>query len=299
MLKKFYQSKVEEIRLKYENICNFMEHNGEKGNENELILIDFLKDFLPKSYSIGRGFIIDSEGNTSNQCDIVIYDNFYNPNLIRFNSNTYFPVESVYCVIEVKTTIRDQDMKKSFDDMTKIANLAFHQEDTTYTKGNAVWFGRTTRPNYFLFGYKSDTKIVETILKRFIKYPIETCFILNMGTLSKNKKKMQDKNMEQVKFEISYLRDLKEEQKKSILDAYNNKSDYFELNCIKYPIIEYENQQYLVDYVKNFLIFLFLVNFYITNKQISRDYLKHYFPLDKLLVLTKNLVAEEGVGGTE
>lgn len=289
MLKKFYQSKVEEIRLKYENVCNFVEHNGEKGNENELILIDFLKDFLPKSYSIGRGFIIDSEGNTSNQCDIVIYDNFYNPNLIRLNSNTYFPVESVYCVIEVKTTIREADLKKSYDDMTKISELKFHEEQITFPKGNSLIFGKNTRPNYFLFGYKSDTNVTETILKRFKSNPIETCFILNMGVLSKNKKKIEGEDKEVATFEIAYLRDLEEKQKEAVLKASNEGNDFFELNCIKHPIIKHGKQVYLVDYVKNFLIFLFLINFYITNKQIGRDYLKHYFPLDEILVITANL----------
>lgn len=289
MLKKFYQSKVEEIRLKYENVCNFVEHNGEKGNENELILVDFLKDFLPKSYSVGRGFIIDSKGNTSNQCDIVIYDNFYNPNLIRLNSNTYFPVESVYCVIEVKTTVRDDDMKKSFEDEKKIKGLSFKEEDVTFTRGGALLFSKTKKPNYFLFGYKTDTNVTETILKRFKMNPIETCFILNMGVLSKNKKKIEGEDKEIATFEIAYLRDLEEEQKKAIVKASNSGSDFFELNCVKYPIIKYGDELCLVDYVKNFLIFLFLINFYITSKQIGRDYLKHYFPLDKILVITENL----------
>ncbi|MBI2638666.1 hypothetical protein HYW83_03695 [Candidatus Peregrinibacteria bacterium] len=288
MLKKFYQSKVEEIRLKYENVCNFVEHNGEKGNENELILIDFLKDFLPKSYSIGRGFIIDSEGNTSNQCDIVIYDNFYNPNLIRLNSITYFPVESVYCVIEVKTTVRDEDMKKSFEDEKKINSLSFKEENVTYTSGGALLFSKTKKPNYFLFGYKSDSNVTETILKRFKANPIETCFILNMGVLSSSEKKIEGINVQQARFEIAYLRDL-EDQKNAILEKYNSGSDFFELDCVKYPIIKYQDQICLVDYVKNFLIFLFLINFYITNKQIGRNYLKHYFPLDKLLVITENI----------
>lgn len=284
MLKKFYKAKVEEIRLRYESICELVEHNGEKGIENELILIDFLKEFLPKSYSVGRGFIIDSNGNTSNQCDIVIYDNLYNPNIIKLSSNTYFPVESVYCVIEVKTTVRDEDMKKSFEDEKKMKGLSFKEEKVTFTRGGALLFSKTEKPNYFLFGYKSDSNDPSIISTRYKANPVEICFILNMGTLSIVKDKT-GKNKAQ--FEIAYLNDFinqaSNQQKQALSDAHTKHEKFFEWNCIKYPILQYSQEIYLVDYVKNFLIFLFLLNHYVSNKQIGKNYLKHYFPLNKIL----------------
>lgn len=293
MLSKFYQNKVEEIKLRYENICEFVKHNGEKGVENEQIIIDFLKDFLPQSYSIGRGFLIDKNGNTSNQCDIVIYDNFYNPNLIKLNSNTYFPVESVYCVIEVKTTLRDGDWKKSFEDMQKIQKLDFIEENITFTKGNGVYFSKTTRPSYFLFSYQTDTNNSETIVSKLKQYPLEMCFILNAGILRKIIEKVDQKDVSSVLFDISYVTDLQnkltKEEKDSFLSTAEKGEKFFNFNCTKYPLLKKGKEVYLIDYVKNFLIFLFLLNHNVTAKNVGNNYLQHYFPLKNVISIKETL----------
>ena len=58
----------------FESISSQIHHSGSKGEVREEILKRFLKDYLPKKYSVSSGEIIDIEGNVSNQCDVVIYD---------------------------------------------------------------------------------------------------------------------------------------------------------------------------------------------------------------------------------
>ncbi|MGU1849506.1 DUF6602 domain-containing protein [Pseudomonas aeruginosa] len=49
-------------------------HNPTTGALAEAVLRQFLKDHLPEAVSVEQGFIIDSAGGLSKQCDILIYD---------------------------------------------------------------------------------------------------------------------------------------------------------------------------------------------------------------------------------
>ena len=50
--------------------------------------------------------MIDHEGNTSQQMDIVIYDNWFTPFIFNQNGFYYIPAEGVYAVFEVKPDIQ-------------------------------------------------------------------------------------------------------------------------------------------------------------------------------------------------
>ena len=75
------------------------------GEVNEQHFIAFLRRHLPFRYQVDHGIIIDSEGSTSDQIDIVIFDRQYTPTLLDQHSHRYIPAEAVYCVLEAKPTI--------------------------------------------------------------------------------------------------------------------------------------------------------------------------------------------------
>ena len=80
-------------------------HPVAKGDASELEWIEMLSAYLPDRYRTDRAFIIDCEGNISEQIDIVIYDRHYSPFILKQNGATYIPAESVYAVIEVKPSV--------------------------------------------------------------------------------------------------------------------------------------------------------------------------------------------------
>lgn len=80
-------------------------HDGVMGDVNEEHFIDLLRQYLPKRYAINSAIVIDSNGLSSDQIDIVIYDNQYTPTLLDQKSHKYIPVEAVYAIFEVKPTI--------------------------------------------------------------------------------------------------------------------------------------------------------------------------------------------------
>ena len=85
---------------------DFITHPGSKGDSLENAWIDWLRTYLPSRYSIDKAIVIDSEGNTSDQIDIVIYDNWYTPFMFSQNGIHYIPAEGVYGIFEVKPDIQ-------------------------------------------------------------------------------------------------------------------------------------------------------------------------------------------------
>ena len=80
-------------------------HNGTMGEVNEKHFIEMIKRYLPDRYAVDTGIVIDSNGKTSDQIDVVIFDNQYTPTLLDQQNHRFIPAESVYAVFEVKPHI--------------------------------------------------------------------------------------------------------------------------------------------------------------------------------------------------
>ena len=90
-------------------------HNGVMGEVNEQHFIQFLRKYLPKRYEVDQGIVIDSNGTTSDQIDVVIFDHQYTPTLLDQHAHRFIPAEAVYCVLEVKPTISKQYLEYAAD----------------------------------------------------------------------------------------------------------------------------------------------------------------------------------------
>ncbi|HDO1330875.1 MULTISPECIES: DUF6602 domain-containing protein [Aeromonas] len=80
-------------------------HNGTMGEVNEQYFIEIIKKYLPDRYAVDTGIVIDSNGKTSDQIDVIIFDNQYTPTLLDQQGHRFIPAESVYAVLEVKPKI--------------------------------------------------------------------------------------------------------------------------------------------------------------------------------------------------
>lgn len=86
-------------------------HDGKRGDVAENHFLDALRRYLPRRYSAGSGIVIDSRGRTSDQIDVVIYDQQFTPVLLDQQHHKYVPAEAVYAVLEVKPTINRDYLK--------------------------------------------------------------------------------------------------------------------------------------------------------------------------------------------
>ncbi|MEI2471366.1 DUF6602 domain-containing protein [Peribacillus frigoritolerans] len=125
-------------------------HWGEDGRHKEVILMNFLKRFLPNNIGVGTGFI--KEGNNiSTQIDIIIY----NPSLplyIKENDFVIVQPKSVLGIIEVKSN----------PDRNKIADAIFKANQAgEVIQENLIFNG------LFIFGEASKSqKYSSKILKK-------------------------------------------------------------------------------------------------------------------------------------
>jgi len=106
-IKEIFKGLQEQMEAKLTFNRSVINHPTAKGDFTELEWIEMLSTYLPKRYCADRAFVIDSDGEMSNQIDIVVFDRQYSPFILRQNGITYIPAECVYAVIEVK-----QDLSK-------------------------------------------------------------------------------------------------------------------------------------------------------------------------------------------
>lgn len=93
---------------------DFIDHPGSKGDALENAWIEWLRKYLPNRYCVDKAIVIDHEGNTSQQLDIVIYDNWFTPFIFNQNGFYYIPAEGVYAVFEVKPDIQGNVGEKTY-----------------------------------------------------------------------------------------------------------------------------------------------------------------------------------------
>jgi hypothetical protein len=98
-------------------------HPTDKGDASEAAWLNMLSDYLPKRYQAARAHVVDSEGNSSRQIDILIFDRQYSPFIFKIEGSTYVPAESVYAVFEVKQTINSSHISYAQDIVASVREL--------------------------------------------------------------------------------------------------------------------------------------------------------------------------------
>jgi len=81
-IEKLFNALDEEMRQKLSSKIDEIYHPTAKGSESELNWIGLLRSYLPERYSVDSGFIVDHEGNISEQIDIIVYDRHFTPFIV-------------------------------------------------------------------------------------------------------------------------------------------------------------------------------------------------------------------------
>ena len=90
-------------------------HNASKGSVREAIVKRVIRPFLPPRYGLSGGEAFDSEGKTSKQLDLVVYDSLYSYIVPYSDSFIQFPCDSVYGNIEIKSYLKKKDFKEALN----------------------------------------------------------------------------------------------------------------------------------------------------------------------------------------
>ncbi len=98
-------------------------HDGTMGQVNEQHFINVLRKYLPNRYAVSQGIVIDSNGKTSDQIDIVLFDQQYTPTLLDQQDHRFIPAEAVYGIFEVKPTINKTYLEYAADKAKSVREL--------------------------------------------------------------------------------------------------------------------------------------------------------------------------------
>ena len=100
-------------------------HRGSRGTIRENNLKAFLsEERLPARYGIGSGEIVGHVRDVSNQSDIIIYDKLNGVTLIYDETTKVFPIDSVYGIIEVKSTLSKSELIDCLDKIKNFKQMA-------------------------------------------------------------------------------------------------------------------------------------------------------------------------------
>lgn len=158
---------IRSISTYTQNMKNFyelsggVEHDGEKGAFREFFLTQLIQPLIPQHFGVGSGVVEDSKGMQSRQTDIIIYDRRLLPPIFLAGNRGIFPIDSVLCVIEVKSKLKASHYK----DIAEAARFFYPKSKDNpnglhiaipgnIEEGKGV--RQATYPLFSVFAYRSD-----------------------------------------------------------------------------------------------------------------------------------------------
>lgn len=131
--------------------AGFVKHSGDKGENREHILREFLASHLPRKYGVTKGEIITKGGDHSHSADIIIYDAVNCP-ILYSEKTSIVPVEGVYGVIEVKSSLSKTEFLTAARQIESFKRLAPRELGVINTR-EYVTVHRASRPFGIVIGF--------------------------------------------------------------------------------------------------------------------------------------------------
>lgn len=127
-------------------------HNLTTGVYRETVWKSLFEQIIPRKFCIDQGvFIMDSEGNISDEVDLAIFDEQYTPYIFNYGKIKFIPIEAVAVVIQCKSAdlkpnnlnrwVKSiDDLKTSLDSvarvMTMVADNSLEEAYQLFTKSD-------------------------------------------------------------------------------------------------------------------------------------------------------------------
>lgn len=152
----FHKSTAKELLAIRDRVRNLVNHWGEDGRHQEVVIKTMIQRFLPEKFKIGNGFIVRQTGQrgnheTSQQIDLIIYDTSY-PVLFKEEDFVILTVDSVVGIIEVKANAVNQGLENVIKKANENGKFIF---DAKYDRSQSLFNG--------IFSYESRINNVDTI----------------------------------------------------------------------------------------------------------------------------------------
>lgn len=156
-MQKHYKGLTDRMLSELETISDQMSHPGEKGRNNEFVLREFLERNLAKRYTVSTGKVVSVGGHESGQVDLIVHDRLNTPALVEGRAWRLVPIESVYAVIAVKTTLDKGELRDALKSVESVRGLPRRAAILHLLTGVAeIPESQLLRPRGFVFAFKSS-----------------------------------------------------------------------------------------------------------------------------------------------
>ena len=133
------------------------EQNGIRGDERAASLGNLFRERPPERFGVEKGEAIDYQDTRTGQLDFVIYDQSRCAPIRVGKENLLLPCEALYCVIEVKTRVTQDELDTSYKAAGKVRALQpFKQPFIPARQDGSSADDDRDRCLYVIFGYTSN-----------------------------------------------------------------------------------------------------------------------------------------------
>lgn len=160
MLPKLFAS-IEQTMLARFREAGFIKHAGDKGENREHILREFLATHLPKKYGVAKGEIVTKNGQHSHSADIVIYDAVNCP-VLYSEKTAIIPIEGVFGIIEVKSSLSKAEFVGAARQIEAFKKLAPRELGVIETR-DYVTVHRSSRPFGIIVAFDLASNSLESL----------------------------------------------------------------------------------------------------------------------------------------
>lgn len=162
-IQKIFRGISEKLQADF-SISSNINHNSSKGTYRENALAKFLSSgHLPEKFAIGSGEIVGPAHEVSQQSDLIIYDKLNGIPLVYSENNQVFPVESVYGIIEVKSTLSKSNLIEALNNIKSVKEIA-PEENVVYSPLPFIHYSEVAPlPFGIVFAYKLASNTLQSL----------------------------------------------------------------------------------------------------------------------------------------
>ncbi len=164
MLPKLFESIEKTILARFRE-AGFIKHAGDKGENREHILREFLATHLPKKYGIAKGEVVTKNGQHSHSADIIIYDAINCP-VLYSEKTAVIPIEGVFGIIEVKSSLSKAEFVGAARQIEAFKRLAPRELGVIETR-EYVTVHRPSRPFGLIVGFDLAGNSLDSLSKNW------------------------------------------------------------------------------------------------------------------------------------
>ncbi|MGE0104967.1 MAG: DUF6602 domain-containing protein [Blastocatellales bacterium] len=164
MLPKLFAS-IEQTLLARFREAGFIKHAGDKGENREHILRDFLSNHLPKKYGVTKGEILTKDGKHSHSADIIIFDALNSP-LLYSEKTAIVPIEGVFGIIEVKSSLSKAEFVNAARQIESFKRIAPRDLGVIETR-HYLTVHRPSRPFGIILGFDFAENSLESLSRNW------------------------------------------------------------------------------------------------------------------------------------